>query len=81
MTYKVHDVLTRNIAILRARAERYRRLANDLFDPGTSQEAANLAEELDAEIARLQGEPDTARRDLNTNSSAQFDGQPTIFSS
>jgi hypothetical protein len=80
MTYKVHDVVTRNIAVLRARADRYRRLANDLFDPRTSEEAANLAQELDAEIARLQGEPGSARKDLGTGSSGQLDGQPTIFS-
>jgi plasmid stabilization system protein ParE len=45
--------LTDNIEILRARAERFRRLADDLLDPRTSEEAANLAQELDAEIARL----------------------------
>jgi hypothetical protein len=46
-------MLSENIEILRARAERFRRLAKDLFDPLTSEAATNLAEELDAEIARL----------------------------
>jgi hypothetical protein len=50
----MQDVSNQNIEVLRARAERYRRLAQDLFDPRTSEEAASLAEELDAEIARLQ---------------------------
>ncbi len=54
MVIIVHDVLTDKVQILRARAERYRRLAQDLFDPSTSKEAASLAQELDAEIARLQ---------------------------
>jgi plasmid stabilization system protein ParE len=53
----VQDVVNQNIEILRARAERYRRLAEDLFDPRTSEEAASLAQELDAEIARLQTQP------------------------
>jgi hypothetical protein len=50
----VQDVLSENIETLRARAERFRRLAKDLLDPKTSEEAVSLAEELDAEIARLQ---------------------------
>jgi hypothetical protein len=49
----VQDLLSENIELLRARAERFRRLAKDLFDPMTSEMAANLAEELDAEIDRL----------------------------
>ena len=53
----VQDTLNENIETLRARAERYRRLAEDLFDPRTSEEAASLAQELDAEIARLQRQP------------------------
>ena len=56
----VQDVVKQNIEILRARAERYRRLAKDLFDPRTSEEAESLAQELDAEIARLQTEPQAA---------------------
>ena len=51
--------MNQNIEILRARAERYRRLANELFDERTSEEAASLARELDAEIARLQMEHDS----------------------
>ena len=54
MTYEVQDVVAENIAVLRARAERYRRLAHELFDRRTSEEVANLASELDAEIARLE---------------------------
>lgn len=49
----MQDILVDNIEILRARAGRFRRLADDLFDPRTSEEAVNLAQELDAEIARL----------------------------
>jgi len=56
----VQDIVNQNIEVLRARAERYRRLANDLFDPRTSEEAVSLAQELDAEIARLQTEPQPA---------------------
>jgi hypothetical protein len=56
----VQDVSSENIEILRARAERFRRLAQDLLDPRTSEEAASLAQELDAEIARLQTAPETA---------------------
>jgi hypothetical protein len=52
----MHDLLSENIEILRARAERFRRLAHDLFDPSISEAAVSLAEELDAEIAaRLRG--------------------------
>ena len=50
----MQEVLSNKVEILRARAERYRRLAEDTFDPRTSKEATNLAQELDAEIARLQ---------------------------
>jgi hypothetical protein len=78
MAYKVHDAVTRKVAILRLRAERYRRLAHDLLDPRTSVEATNLADELDAEIARLQNEPDAARGETST--SMQVDFRPTIFS-
>ncbi len=53
----MRNVVNENIEILRARAERYRRLAEDLFDPRTSEEAVSLAQELDAEIARLQTDP------------------------
>ena len=53
----VQHVVNQTIEILRARAERYRRLAENLFDPKTSEEAASLAQELDAEIARLQTQP------------------------
>jgi len=53
----VQDIVNQNIAVLRARAERYRRLANDLFDPRTSEEAVTLAQELDDEIARLLTQP------------------------
>jgi hypothetical protein len=81
MTYKAHDAVTRSVAILRARAERYRRLAHDLFDPRSSKEAADLAEEIDAEIARLQTNPSSARSDVSMGSSAQVDGQSSIFSS
>jgi hypothetical protein len=49
----VQDLLSENIEVLRARAERFRRLAKDLFDPSISEAAVGLAEELDAEIARL----------------------------
>jgi len=49
----VQDLLSENIEILRARADRFRRLANDSFDPSISDAAVSLAEELDAEIARL----------------------------
>jgi hypothetical protein len=49
----VHDLLSENIEVLRARADRFRRLARDLFDPSISETAARLAEELDDEIARL----------------------------
>jgi hypothetical protein len=56
----VQHIVNQNIDILRARAERYRRLAEDLFDPKTSEEAASLAQELDAEIARLQTQPQPA---------------------
>ena len=57
---QMRNVVNENIEILRARAERYRRLSNDLFDPRTSEEALSLAQELDAEIARLQTEPQPA---------------------
>ena len=53
----MRNMVSENIEILRARAERYRRLAQDLFDPRTSEEAASLAQELDAEAARLQTQP------------------------
>ncbi len=56
----VQDLVNQTIEVLRARAERYRRLANDLLDPRTSEEAVSLAQELDAEIARLQTEPQPA---------------------
>jgi hypothetical protein len=56
----VQHIVNQNIETLRARAERYRRLAEDLFDPKTSEEAASLAQELDAEIARLQTQPQPA---------------------
>ena len=49
----VQDIVNQDIAVLRSRAERYRRLANDLFDPRMSEEAVTLARELDDEIARL----------------------------
>jgi len=49
----VQEMLSENIEILRARAERFRRLAMDLLDPRISEAAVSLAEELDAEIARL----------------------------
>ena len=50
----MRNIVSENIEVLRARAERYRRLAQDLFDPRTSEEAVSLAQELDAEVARLQ---------------------------
>jgi len=50
----MQNVQSDKVEILRARAERFRRLAQDLFDPTTSKEAASLAQELDAEIAKLQ---------------------------
>jgi hypothetical protein len=50
----VQNVLSDKVEILRARAERYRRLAQDILDPRTSKEAASLAQELDAEIEKLQ---------------------------
>jgi hypothetical protein len=56
----VQDLVNQNIEVLRARAERYRRLANDLLDPRTSEEAVSLAQELDAEIARLLTQPQAA---------------------
>jgi hypothetical protein len=54
MVTSVQNVQSNKVEILRARAERYRRLAQDLFDPRTSKEAASLAQELDDEIAKLQ---------------------------
>ena len=54
MVIAVHEVLNNRVEILRARAERYRRLAQDILDPKTSKEAASLAQELDDEIAKLQ---------------------------
>ena len=80
MTYKLHDSLARNIALLRARAERYRRLAYDAFDLRTSEEAASLAQEIDAEIARLQSEPETAAKDANAATSVEDGCRPAIFS-
>jgi len=53
----VQDLLSENIEILRARAERFRRMAKDFFDPSISEAAVGLAEELDAEIARLMRAP------------------------
>ena len=50
----VQNILNDKVEILRARAERFRRLAQDILDPRTSKEAASLAQELDAEIAKLQ---------------------------
>jgi hypothetical protein len=50
----VQNVLSDKVEVLRARAERYRRLAQDILDPRTSKEAASLAQELDDEIAKLQ---------------------------
>ena len=49
----MQDLLSENVETLRARAERFRRLARDFFDPSISEAAVSLAEELDAEIARL----------------------------
>lgn len=51
---KMQTIATGNIEVLRARAQRYRRLANELFDRRTSEEAARLARELDEEVARLE---------------------------
>jgi hypothetical protein len=53
----VQDLLSENIEVLRARAERFRRLAKDVFDPSISEVAVGLAEELDVEIARLLSGP------------------------
>ena len=50
----MQNVLSSKVEILRARAERFRRLAQDILDPRTSKEAASLAQELDDEIAKLQ---------------------------
>ena len=50
----MQEILSDKVEILRARAERFRRLAQDAFDPRTSKEAASLAQELDAEIEKLQ---------------------------
>jgi hypothetical protein len=80
MTYKLHASLARNIAILRARAERYRRLAHDSFDLRTSEEAISLAQEIDAEIARLQSESETTAKDANAGTGAHSDCRPAIFS-
>jgi hypothetical protein len=52
--------LNENIETLRARAERFRRLAKDLLDPRSSEEAVSIADELDAEIARLLAAPKTS---------------------
>ena len=54
----MQDLLSENIEVLRARAERFRRLAKDVFDPSISEAAVSLAEELDAEIARLVRAPE-----------------------
>ena len=56
----MRNVVSENIEVLRARAERYRRLASELFDPRTSEEAVSLARELDAEVARLLTQPQPA---------------------
>jgi len=45
----VQELLSENIETLRARADRFRRLAKDFFDPSISEAAVSLAEELDAE--------------------------------
>ena len=80
MAHSIQERVTRNIAVLRARAERYRRLANELFDPRTSEEATSLAEELDAEIARLETSPEAAGTDRNRTPSGGEDCPGTIFS-
>jgi hypothetical protein len=49
----VQELLSEKIETLRARAERFRGMAKDFFDPQISEAAVGLAEELDAEIARL----------------------------
>ena len=56
----MQHLLNENIEALRARAERFRRLAKDLLDPRSSEEAVSIAEELDAEIARLLTAPQTS---------------------
>ena len=66
MAYKFHDVMPDDVAVLRARADRYRRLARDLFDSGTSKEAAIIAAELEAEIARLETRPEMHPTDSET---------------
>ena len=55
----MQTIVNENIEILRARVERYRRMAKDLFGR-TSEEVANLVQELEAEIARLQSEREPA---------------------
>jgi hypothetical protein len=71
MAYKFYDVMTDNIAVLRARADRYRRLARDLFDPRTSHEAAIIAEELEAEIARREMAAEMLHIDVDSGPAAQ----------
>jgi hypothetical protein len=71
MAYKLHNVMTDNIAVLRARADRYRRLARDLFDPRTSHEAAIIAGELEAEIARLETRPEMHLADSDAGATSQ----------
>jgi hypothetical protein len=71
MAYKFYDVMTDDVAALRARAERYRRLARDLFDPRTSHEAAIIAGELEAEIARREVRPEMHPADSDAGATAQ----------
>jgi len=71
MAHKIYDLMTDDIAVLRARADRYRRLSRDLFDPPTSHEPAIIPAELETEIARLETRPEMLPAESDTGSPAQ----------
>lgn len=50
----VHVPMTEDIRVLRARVERYKQLADVLFDRRTAAEVAEYAEELEAMIAEME---------------------------
>ena len=77
----MRNIVSENIEVLRARAERYRRLAQDLFDPRTSEEAVSLARELDAEVARLLMQPQAAVASLPLTALAAAGGAAPLYAS
>ena len=50
----VHATIMEDIRVLRSRVERYKHLADVLFDPRTAAEVAEYAEELETMIAEME---------------------------